>query len=149
MGPILADLVTPLLYGLLILAAIREGRVSVMVRGLLISLPLILLWSPLEQQLGLWFVMGMDYSTHTAILLPVFHLLLLFWWQASAEDSAKGRFSGSLFLIALVLGFGYGGLMQHLGYHTLEDMITTVLATYPVVWLLMRTRFVGLKSGRR
>lgn len=140
MWSLVADLYTPLLAGGVLWLAYHSGvaRSACMILGW--CLALIFIFSALEGQLQLWRSWGLDYSTHTAILLPFYQLLLVLSLLPLRQKSrALGWLSslkrGVALLVALVSGVAYGGLMHHLDYHSPADMLTTLVSTYPLVWI--------------
>lgn len=149
---IIADFYTPLLCFGVLWTGYRLGVLTRSVIGLSLCCALIFGFSFLEGLLGLWQRWGLDYSTHTAILLPFYQMLLVFVLIPFREMS-HNRLSllchpllyrsvlAIALVIALVSGVAYGVLMHHLGYHSLADMLTTLVSTYPLVWICFR----GLK----
>lgn len=140
MWPLIADLYTPLLALLVCLIAYQAQRLKPAIILLAVSLSLVFGFSALELKFGLWHSWGLDYSTHTAILLPFYQMLLVLallpapdktglqsWWMHLKEFVAL--------IIALAGGTGYGLLMMELNYHSFGDMLTTVISTYPLVWI--------------
>ena len=85
----------------------------------------------IDSQLQLWSMMGLDYSTHTAVALAMVVFLIvaakkyLFVWLGS--------------LVCYVL------LMLYQGYHSIEDILTTMLC---VGLLLLTVVFLLLRSTR-
>lgn len=144
MWPLIADLYTPLLALLVCRIAYLSGVLKPVLILLVVSLLLVFGFSALELRLGLWHSWGLDYSTHTAILLPFYQMLLvLALLPGNATDADKAGFKLALphlkallaLIVALVSGIGYGLLMMKLDYHTFGDILTTVISTYPLVWI--------------
>ncbi|WP_140054524.1 hypothetical protein [Oceanospirillum sanctuarii] len=145
MWPIVADLYTPLLVLMVFWIAYQAGQLKPAVILLSVSLLLVFGFSALELKLGIWHSWGLDFSTHTAILLPFYQMLVLLVVLPTPEPDKQGMHSLILHLkafmalmLALVAGVGYGALMMQLGYHTFADILTTVISTYPLVWISFR-----------
>ncbi len=141
MGEIVADFYTPLLATGVFWMLFREGRLLAGVFFLSVSLLIVLLFSALEAYFGFWKSWGLDFSTHSAILIPFYQMLLvlvllpkvggtgsLLCWRIRLRQ-------GAALAAALITGVGYGGLMIELNYHTLADILTTVISIYPLVWI--------------
>lgn len=71
------------------------------------------IWMGIDYLFALWPSIGLDYSTHTAVLLV---LLAYLGWLYSLR---RGYFGAALLLIS------YAGLMIYLGFHSLLDILTT------------------------
>jgi len=143
MWPLIADLYTPVLGGLVFGVAYRAKYLKAVVFMLLVSFGLIFGFSALEHYLGLWRSWGLDYSTHTAVLLPLYQSLWALALLPVADKPSVRPWLISLtglmvLVVALLSGAGYGLLMMELDYHTFADILTTVVSTYPLVWISFR-----------
>ncbi len=78
----------------------------------------------IDNRLGLWPLLGLDYSTHTAFAVAIITSL------------AVVSFRWLFFLIPFLIG--YAGLMLYLGYHTMADILTTALVIAPITWRMHR-----------
>lgn len=144
MWPLIADFYTPLLALLVCRIAYLSGYLKPVLILLVVSLLLVFGFSALELRLGLWRSWGLDYSTHTAILLPFYQILfVLALLPGDATEADKTGFKLTIphlkalltLIVAVVSGVGYGLLMMKLDYHTFGDILTTVISTYPLVWV--------------
>lgn len=80
----------------------------------------------------MWFYFGLDYSTHTAVALSVIIFLC---------------FSNRRFSIAFCSSFiSYLALMIYQGYHTLPDIVTTLVGVF---FVLMGVVFLYLKQIKK
>lgn len=82
----------------------------------------------LDQLMGLWPAMALDYSTHMALAL-----VLTLYLVRGASRPWRGFW---LVLLPLLL-IGYGLLMLLLDYHSLADMLTTVVPVASLYGLLI------------
>ncbi|MFG1490707.1 hypothetical protein ABMA58_15765 [Oceanospirillum sp. HFRX-1_2] len=140
MWPLIADLYTPLLALLVCWVAYQRHYLKPAFVMLLVNIALVFAFSALEFKFGFWHSWGLDYSTHTAVLLPFYQMLLILPLLPVRDSSVKGsvRLPVKAFMaliVALVSGIGYGILMMQLGYHTFADILTTLISTYPLVWI--------------
>jgi hypothetical protein len=97
---------------------------ALLVAGILLAYGLMLL----DIFAGIWPVLGLDYSTHTAVaLVLVCYLAVVF---------------RKYFAIWIGSSIAYFLLMLYQGYHTVADIGTTILAVsllfYPIVFLCIR-----------
>ncbi|HWV16581.1 MAG TPA: hypothetical protein VN030_14200 [Cellvibrio sp.] len=76
----------------------------------------------IDQRLGLWPSVGLDYSTHTAIAVVLVYVLLLLFPGARL-------FTGASLAI-------YAGLMIYQGYHSLSDILSTGIVIIGSILLL-------------
>lgn len=74
----------------------------------------------IDQKIGLWPTLGLDYSTHSAV-----GLALVLWLTLYARSFS------ALWTITLLL---YYGLIWYLGYHGPADIISTAIAIYILCW---------------
>lgn len=141
MWPLIADLYTPLLAIGVGWMLFRKHKIRAGLVFLPLSLLMVFAFSFLESQLGLWRSWGLDFSTHTAILLPFYQMLLVLMLLPADPHGLKNPGwilrlkQGAALITALVTGAGYGLLMMQLNYHTLADILTTVVSIYPLVWI--------------
>lgn len=140
MWPFFADLYTPLLALLVCWVAYEAAYLKTALIRVILVIALVVGFSALERKAGLWHSWGLDYSTHTAVLLPFYQMLLILA-RRSLRNAHPLRAivlpikAFSWLIFALVTGLGYGVLMMQLGYHTFADILTTVISTYPLVWI--------------
>lgn len=147
MAALLADLYTPLLALLTLGLVFRCAVLRAVLPALILAEVLMFLLSAVEYPLGLWQRWGLDFSTHTAVLLPLLHLyvhLLQLSWRE--PDRLLMRWPGLSLLYlrlmlllaaatALVSALLYAALMLQLGYHSIADMLTTAISSYPLAWI--------------
>ena len=74
----------------------------------------------IDKQSGLWAAFGRDYSTHTAFSMAIVFFVL---------------FDGRAIKSAIIFSFVcYLGLMLYQKYHTVTDIVTTVLVVSPFMY---------------
>ncbi|OOV88138.1 hypothetical protein [Oceanospirillum linum] len=141
MGDILADIYTPLLAAGVFWMLYRSGFMRAGAVFLPVSLLLVFIFSALDTYFGFWKSWGLDFSTHSAILIPFYQMLLVLMFLPDGKVSepafcwrARLR-QGAALIAALISGVGYGMLMIELDYHTLADILTTLISIYPLVWI--------------
>lgn len=78
-------------------------------------------WMFLDKALGIWPHFGLDYSTHTGLALALASFLAL------TARRLTGVW-GASFVVYLLL-------MLYQRYHTLSDILTTLLVLLPLFWL--------------
>ncbi|MBE9031248.1 hypothetical protein IQ266_16055 [filamentous cyanobacterium LEGE 11480] len=128
----IADAYIPLLAVLVIVLIARAGLmrrgplrwlyVSVLICGLIVAYSL----GYIDATVGLWSSFSLDYSTHTAVALVLVILLNIVvkrYWP-----------------ICSISLFCYFGLMLYQSYHSVADIVTTVIAVSflflpTVIWL--------------
>jgi len=110
------NLMIPLLAVLLLAAGRREPRT------VLFRLAIALTWAYLlhftDRSLRLWAGRGLDYSTHTAVAIAVGFTL--------------ARLGAAWAVASFAVLLAYAALMVHVGYHSVEDILTTAMVNLPV-----------------
>lgn len=97
----------------------------------------------IDNALRIWLRFGLDYSTHTGLVL-IFVLPFIWRWQRLQAQTLDAQHQHALASIAsrqsifatlsLVI---YAGLMKFLGYHSWMDMLTTSVLLVPgLYWFL-------------
>ncbi len=142
----IADAYIPLLLFLSVMAVIHASKkqpkplaVSFINLGLLLMMLMIAYgFMFLDKALVLWYKMGLDYSTHTAVSL-CFVLYLCLW-----VPRLRGLLVTSFFV--------YIGLMLYQEYHVLMDILSTLVVVFPcmsaiIYWYSMTTKLVGRVDG--
>jgi hypothetical protein len=125
---LIADLYTPLL-AFMVFYYFRKTRKSLQKQQAIVivtALAVVYLLMIIDAYFSIWLSLGMDYSTHTAIAL-VFVVVL----------------SHRSFLHLIIASFSlvlYGLLMRYLKYHSIVDVLSTVLVLLPIFILLNRNR---------
>lgn len=127
---LLADLYTPLFFLQSLWLAYQSNRQRSFAYFALISCAGIYTLYALDLWLKIWPEWGMDFSTHTAIIVP--SLWLIFQHKR-------------LSLIYGLLALSYLYLMIELQYHTLVDIVSTLLFVTPWVYFVAR-RFLSRNS---
>lgn len=127
---LIADAYNPLLVlawlGAVIHTGRRRGGGAVATAGLRLGAALLVVYGgrALDHALGLWPALGLDYSSHTAFAAA----LVMCSWRLRPRH-------GPALAISLL---AYLALMWLLGYHTVMDMATTLLAVLPMLSLVDR-----------
>jgi hypothetical protein len=125
---LIADIYTPLLvfmvfyYFIKISKALQKQQATAIVSAIAVVYLLMFI----DAYFSIWLSLGMDYSTHTAIAL-VFVVVL----------SYRSLLHLIIASLSLVL---YGLLMRYLSYHSIADVLSTVLVLLPIFILLNRNR---------
>lgn len=123
MAALIADLITPVLIGMTLYSSWRKQKLyrdSVIV---VVSFLLITFHYHLDALWQIWGSMGHDYSSHTAVLVAP--LMLIY------------RNKRHWLTLASVCCLFYFWLMIMLGYHTLVDIISTLIFVTPQIWLVL------------
>lgn len=120
---LLADLYTPLFFLQSLWLAYQNNQLRSFTRFVLLSCAGIYTLYALDLWLEIWPAWGMDFSTHTAIIVPPLWLI-----------SQHRRLS----LIYGLLALSYLYLMIELQYHTLVDIVSTLLFVTPWVYFVAR-----------
>lgn len=117
----IADLFTPVLLVMTLILSFRKQHLRQDLLFLLTSFLIITLHYQLDAYWQIWGRYGHDYSSHTAVLVPLVILTIGFRkWLA----------------VAMFLCLVYFWLMTKLGYHTLVDIVSTLIFVTPQLWLV-------------
>lgn len=132
----IADSYNPLLFlGYIIFSALywRAGDRLAALRGFC-GIVVAYVFMFIDKTWQLWSSVGLDYSTHSAVALAliVFHI---------HKRSIKSR-PAILLSISLVI---YCILVVHQQYHSAMDVVTTILALGPFMWLIYKV--IGIRKG--
>lgn len=127
---LLADLYTPLFFLQSLWLAYQNNQLRPFTRFVLLSCAGIYTLYALDLWLEIWPAWGMDFSTHTAIIVPSL-------WLIAQHRRLK--------LIYGFLALSYLYLMIELQYHTLVDIVSTLLFVTPWVYFVAR-RFLSRNS---
>ncbi len=133
---ILADLYTPLFFLQSFWLAHKNKQLRSTSLFLLLSCAVVGGLSALDRWLQVWPTWGMDFSTHSAIIIPPL-LVIAYYLHQQYWRVIYG-------LIAL----SYLGLMIQLQYHTLVDIISTLLFVTPWV-TLVAYRLLYRRDGKK
>lgn len=77
-----------------------------------------------DQALNIWSILGLDYSTHSAVALIFVVFLVL-----------QKSITAVLSIVSFVL---YAWLMMYLNYHSILDILTTALVVTPIIFVLQK-----------
>ncbi len=120
---LLADLYTPLFFLQSLWLAYQSNQLRSFAYFALVSCAGIYTLYALDLWLQIWPKWGMDFSTHSAIIVPSLWLI-----------SQHRRLN----LIYSLLALSYFYLMIELQYHTLVDIVSTLLFVTPWVYWVAR-----------
>ncbi|TQV89633.1 hypothetical protein [Aliikangiella coralliicola] len=125
-----ADSYSPILLVIAISVIVHVFRTqgrhqgSLRVAQLFLLLALVYLLQFIDNRWMIWHSFGLDYSTHTAFALAI----VVFTW-----------FDGRKLRIGILISFiAYLLLMLYQQYHTVADMVTTILVLTPLMYLISR-----------
>jgi len=109
----------------------REGRIKHVINSslrLVLSVNFIYLMMFIDQALGIWPALGLDYSTHTALALVFVTFIGI--------KSVKLRVASTLSIML------YAALMIYQEYHSLLDILTTALVILSAIyWLQLKSLY--------
>lgn len=134
---LIADLYTPLFLAATLWIAYQNKRLINTLLFLLYSSAAILAVSAIDQIYTIWHTLALDFSTHTAVTLPLLWVLLhrpfSLWLTLQWAD----YFSLPLVRVGwLLLFLSYYVLMVWLNYHSVADILTTCLVIQPLLTLI-------------
>lgn len=129
---IIADLYTPLFCLASLWMAYQNKQLKNSTSFLFYSTLTIFACSGIDLLFGIWSSLGLDFSTHTAITLPFLQLLI----RPFSAPIPPTRLQT---VVWLLLALSYYLLMVSLNYHSLMDILTTLIAILPMlVWIKSR-----------
>lgn len=138
---LLADSYIPALFMIslwvLVLSVFAGGfkSKSIELASLLVAILIVYSVMFLDNAFKLWPLLGLDYSTHTA-------LALVFVVYLSAKNKVLLLFSVLSFLL-------YVWLMLYQRYHSVADIVSTVVILLPLFWLLLHRKILTQAFRKR
>ncbi|MEH6451653.1 MAG: hypothetical protein V7782_01305 [Psychromonas sp.] len=123
---LIADTYTPVLVFMVLYYLKKSNKViqKQQAIALIKAIAVVYLLMFIDNYFSIWLSMGMDYSTHTAIAL-VFVVVL----------SYRSLLHLIIASLSLVL---YGLLMRYLNYHSIADVVSTIVVLLPIFILFNR-----------
>lgn len=112
------------LLGVLIFGTKRRKLTGKVWLAVALSIACVYLIKTLDSKLHLWERMSLNYSTHSALAAAV--VLSLFFLDRSRR------------VLAIVVLLAYEVLQMLLGFHSLLDIITTLIVVAPLVLICLR-----------
>ena len=123
---LIADTYIPILILTVFFVVRKSGLKSQAAGAIFKSVIAVYALKGLNISFHLWALLGMDYSTHTA-LAWVFVIFL----------ASQGWLASFFYLFSMLL---YAALMVYQEYHTIADIVSTSLVMVPVICLIQRKR---------
>lgn len=125
----LADLSNVVLVGWL-LAVLLVGTKKGTLNGknwlaVILAIALVYAVKTLDSKLHIWEQLSLNYSTHSAVAAAV--VFSLCWLDKKRQA------------LALIIFVAYEVLQMLLGFHSLLDILSTLVIILPLVWLCLRT----------
>ena len=121
----LADSIIPLLAIILLVLLVRATLQKEIDwrrwAGLALGIATVYILKTIDKRLGIWPGFGSDYSTHTALFTAV--VVPLIYLRSKWMPALVGVF------------VAYAALMIMLGFHTIVDIVSTLVAVLPLVFL--------------